>query len=91
MGDRPVVAQVRSLRREFWRSARADGVELRERKGAPATLRRVDSEVGRAALDVVRRRLAALLERQAPWPGARPDPKLTEREMEALRAMGYVE
>ncbi len=98
VGDRPVVAQAIAAVGQWnsWRSIRDGALELVEREPLPDALASPSELRGGAGDDdVARARLRALLDAQAPWPGAaRPrqdDPTVDPAERRALEALGYLD
>jgi arylsulfatase A-like enzyme len=94
-GDRTLVAQVRSLNNEHWRSLRDGDLELRQNAGHESELRREGGDALAAQTtreqSATRAELHAQLEARAPWPGPQPTVKLSDEERDALRALGYVD
>ncbi|UCE86950.1 MAG: sulfatase, partial [Deltaproteobacteria bacterium] len=90
-GDRPVVAQVRSVGAR-WRSARDGDFRLVESKSGRMELTRLRGEASPEEEQRARDSLAALLERDAPWIAeTTPTRPLTSAEREALQALGYLD
>jgi arylsulfatase A-like enzyme len=90
-GDRPVVAQVRSLHKFKWRSYREGGYELRQQGTKPAVLHGAEDADAKEA-EGIRTRMFDILKRVAPWrQKQRPEPSLSAEERDALRKLGYVD
>lgn len=90
-GDRPVVAQVRSHRKIWWRSYREGDYELRQQGKNPAVLYGAEG-VGAEEVEAIRVRLLDVLRRTAPWRRKKQqETPLTAEEEEALRSLGYLD
>ncbi len=90
-GDRPVVAQVRSIGGKRWRSYREGRYEIRQ-LDAEAPVLRGAAGMGTREVAEIRARMIMELRARAPWPQSkRTETPLTEREEDALRALGYLE
>jgi arylsulfatase A-like enzyme len=94
-GDRMLVAQVKSLGNDHWRSVRDGDWELRQNAHRTEQLQRsVAPNPATPATDAdtqVRDRLRATLDKSAPWPEARPDVPMSTEEESALKALGYID
>jgi arylsulfatase len=97
VGDRPLVAQIR-MRQTGWRTLRDGDWEISQQRGRPPVLRRLRPASGLGAgakpedREAAGRKLAALLEREAPWTdAAAPEAPLSPEERQGLRALGYVD
>ena len=89
IGDRSVVAQVND-RGHQWRSFRSGGYELRQVSGGRPILH-TNTGVSTEGTEAVFERLERGLRGAAPWPENQEQEVLTQKERDALRAMGYLD
>ena len=90
-GNRPLVAQVRSFRKTWWRSYREGDYELRQQGKTPPVLYGAE-DADAEEIEKIRARMLDILRRVAPLRQAQqPETPLTDEERDALRALGYVD